>query len=77
MCNVTLDIGLYAVGVRRSAFVRYVMTKFSRMDSLPNFLMVLRCAHFAGESSANISRPIIFDQKKQARHMVIGVPRYC
>ena len=25
----------------------------------------------------NKYRPIIFDQKKQARHMVIGVPRYC
>ena len=34
--NVTFDISLHEVYVR--AGVRYVMTKFSRMDSLPNFL---------------------------------------
>ena len=34
--NVTFDISLHAVCVRVG--VRYVMTKFSRMNSLPNFL---------------------------------------
>ena len=32
----TFDIGLHEVCVRVG--VRYVITKFSRMDSLPNFL---------------------------------------
>ena len=32
----TFDIGLHEMCVRVS--VRYVITKFSRMDSLPNFL---------------------------------------
>ena len=32
----TFDIGLHEVCVRTG--VRYVITKFSRMDSLPNFL---------------------------------------
>ena len=47
---VTFDIGLHEVCVRVG--VRYVITKFSRMDSLPNFLThgaPLR----ARESSAN------------------------
>ena len=34
--NVTFNISLHEVYVRVS--VRYVITKFSRMDSLPNFL---------------------------------------
>ena len=36
----TFDIGLHEVcaQVGRRAGVRYVITKFSRMDSLPNFL---------------------------------------
>ena len=34
--NVTFDISLHEVCVRVG--VRYVITKFSRMDSLPNFL---------------------------------------
>ena len=34
--NVTFDISLHEVYVR--AGVRYVITKLSRMDSLPNFL---------------------------------------
>ena len=42
----TFDIGLHEVCVRTG--VRYVITKFSGMDSLPNFQiflpMVLRCA---------------------------------
>ena len=33
---VTFDIGLHEVCVRTG--VRYVITKFSRMDSLPNFV---------------------------------------
>ena len=35
----TFDIGLHEVSVRVGgrACVRYVITKFSRMDSLPNF----------------------------------------
>ena len=35
-CNVTFDISLHEVCVRVG--VRYVITKFSRMDSLRNFL---------------------------------------
>ena len=36
----TFDIGLHEVCVRvgERAGVRYVITKFSRLDSLPNFL---------------------------------------
>ena len=36
----TFDIGSHEVGVRVGgrAGVRYVITKFSRMDSLPNFV---------------------------------------
>ena len=34
--NVTFNISLHKVCVREG--VRYVITKFSRMDSLPNFL---------------------------------------
>ena len=48
----TLDIGLHEVCVRVG--VRYVITKFSRMDSLPNFLTHgAPLARFARESSAN------------------------
>ena len=51
----TFDIGLHEVCVRVG--VRYVITKFSRMDSLPNFL-----THGAPlrESSAIIIIIIIF-----------------
>ena len=51
MTSVTLDIGLHEVCVRVG--VRYVITKFSRMDSLPNFLTHgAPLARFARESSA-------------------------
>ena len=49
----TFDIGLHEVCVRTG--VRYVITKFSGMDSLPNFVTPgapLR-ARFARGSSAN------------------------
>ena len=36
--NVTLDTSYMWWVYGQSAFVRYVITKFSRMDSLPNFL---------------------------------------
>ena len=52
-CNVTLDVSLHEVYVR--AAVRYVITKFSWMDSLPNFLThaaLLRALRMR-ESSAN------------------------
>ena len=35
----TFDIGLHEVCVRVG--VRYVITKFSRMDSLPNFVIII------------------------------------
>ena len=35
-CNATFDISLYEVCLRVG--VRYIMTKFSQMNSLPNFL---------------------------------------
>ena len=43
----TFDIGLHEVCVRVG--LRYVITKFSRMDSLPNFLThgAPQCARFA------------------------------
>ena len=48
----TFDIALHEVCVRVG--LRYVMTKFSRMDSLPNFLThgAPLCARFARESSS-------------------------
>ena len=47
----TLDIGLHEVCVRVG--VRYVITKFYRMDSLPNFITHgAPLARFARESSA-------------------------
>ena len=54
----TFDIGLYEVCVRVG--VRYVITKFSRMDSLPNFLThgAPRRALRARESSAMISSSV-------------------
>ena len=58
----TLDIGLHEVYVRVGgrAGVRYVIAKFSRfsrMDSLPNFLTHgATLARFARESSAIINR---------------------
>ena len=52
LTSVTLDIGLHEVRVGVS--VRYVITKFSRMDSLPNFLTHgALLARFARESSSN------------------------
>ena len=51
MTSVTLDIGIHEVCVRVG--VRYVITKFSRMDSLPNFLTHgAPLAHFTRESYA-------------------------
>ena len=47
--NVTFNISLHKVCVRED--VRYVITKFSGMDSLPNFLThgaLLACASRAG-----------------------------
>ena len=56
----TFDIGLHEECERvvGRAGVRYVITKFFRMDSLPNFVtMVLRCVRFARKSSAiNLQR---------------------
>ena len=56
----TFDIGLHEECERvvGRAGVRYVIKKFSRMDSLPNFVtMVLRCARLARKSSAiNLQR---------------------
>ena len=54
----TFDIGLHEACVRVGgrAGVRYVITKFSQMDSLPNFLThgAPLCARFArARSSAN------------------------
>ena len=60
----TLDIGLHEVCVRVGgrAGVRYVITKFNRMDSLPNFLTHgAPLARFARESSAK-TRSICYRQ---------------
>ena len=45
----TFDIGLHEACVRVG--VRYVITKFSRMDSLPNFL-----THGAPQARASLTR---------------------
>ena len=49
--NVTFDISLHEVCVRVG--VRYVITKFSRMDSLPNFL-----THGAPQAGASRAREL-------------------
>ena len=63
--NVTFDISLHEVYVR--AGVRYVITKLSRMDSLPNFLT--HCAPLralrAREISAMILRSVYCQQDDQ------------
>ena len=56
--NLTFGIDLHVVAwVYGRSFVRYVITKFSRMDSLPNFLTQdAPLARLARESSAkNVS----------------------
>ena len=58
----TLDIGLHEVRVRVGgrAGVRYVITKFYRMDSLPNFLTHgAPLARFARESSAKMYEDLL------------------
>ena len=63
--NVTLEISLHEVYVR--ARVRYAITKFSRMDSLPNFLThraPLRALR-AREISAMILRSVYCQQDDQ------------
>ena len=74
----TFDIGLHEVCERVGgrAGIRYVITKFSRMDSLPNFLT--RGAPLrARESSAIIIKQCF----KGLRHAIIGnssiVTKYC
>ena len=49
--DVTFDISLHEVCVRVG--VRYVMTKFSRMNSLPNFL-----THGAPQARASRTREL-------------------
>ena len=51
--NVTFDISLHEVCVRVG--VRYVMTKFSRMNSLPNFL-----THGAPQAGASRTRELLY-----------------
>ena len=66
----TFDIGLHEVCVRVG--VRYVITKFSRMDSLPNFLThgaPLR----ARESSAMMMDYLRNGKRAACNHGVIGV----
>ena len=49
--NVTYDFSLHEACVRVS--VRYVITKFSQMDSLPNFL-----THGASQARASLAREL-------------------
>ena len=49
--NVTFDFSLHEACVRVG--VRYVITKFSRMDSLPNFL-----THGASQAGASRAREL-------------------
>ena len=52
----TFDISLHEVCVRVG--VRYVITKFSRMDSLPNFL-----THGAPQAGASRARELRYEAK--------------
>ena len=54
--DVTSDISLHEVCLRVS--VRYVITKFSRMDSLPNFL-----THGAPQAGASRARELRYEAK--------------
>ena len=52
----TFDIGLHEMCVRVG--VRYVITKFSRMDSLPNFL-----THGAPQARASRARELRYKNR--------------
>ena len=59
--DVTVDISLHEVCVRVG--VLYVITKFSRMDSLPNFL-----THGAPQARASRGRELRYNHLGQISH---------
>ena len=62
----TFDISLHEVCVRVG--VRYVITKFSRMDSLPNFL-----THGAPQARASRARELRYDNVTKKLYCVTSV----